>query len=187
MGDPEFILLGDALWTDFINTAATPPGPRDLLPDPPSLLHWTKAVKLSSPAGAADFPTGLDLRHRLLLLAEALGARRPPPASVIETLNGFLSGLAGREQLVRIAGRWQVRFCPDRPAGAFEAIALSAAETLAAPVASVRRCAARGCGLFLVDLTPNQSRLWCGRECCRPGPLERRRGPRLSPVNVGET
>lgn len=182
MGDPEFIILGDALWIDLANTAATPPGARDLLPDLPAFLRWTKATKLTPPGGAVDFETARDLRTRLLALAEAFEAHRGPPPSVIEAINGFLTGLSGREQLVRVAGSWRLRFAPDRTATAFEAIARSVAETLAEPLAGIRRCAAPECGLLLLDLTPTQSRRWCGRASCRPGRVERRRGPRLTPV-----
>ncbi|HXG45250.1 MAG TPA: CGNR zinc finger domain-containing protein [Gemmatimonadales bacterium] len=181
MADPEFLLLGDALWLDFVNTAALPG--RDLLPDAAALLRWTKAVKVAPVAGPADFETALDLRTRLAALAAALEAGRSAPPSAIEAINGFLAGREGREQLVRIGGRWRIRFAPHRAATAFEAIAGSAARTLAHPVAVVRRCAAPDCGLFFVDESPTQSRRWCSRRCGQRGRVERRRvSPRLTPL-----
>ncbi len=183
MGDPEFLLLGDPLWLDFVNTGATPPGERDVLPDPGALLRWTKAVKVAPLAGPADFEAALDLRRRLAALAAALEAGRSAPPSAIEAINGCLAGLEGREQLVRIGGTWRVRFAPHRASTAFEALARSAAETLADRVAVVRRCAAPGCGLFFVDDSPTQSRRWCSRRCGQRGRVERRRvSPRLTPL-----
>jgi predicted RNA-binding Zn ribbon-like protein len=181
MADPEFLLVGDALWLDFVNTAL--PGGRDLLPDPAALLRWTKAVKVAPVTGPADYETALDFRNRLAALATALEANRSVPPSAIEAINGFLAGLEGRQQLVRIGGHWRIRFAPHRASTAFEAIAGSAARTLAHPVAVVRRCAAPDCGLFFVDESPTQSRRWCSRRCSERGRVERRRvSPRLTPL-----
>jgi len=187
MADPEFLLLGDALWLEFINTAATPPGARDTLPDAAAFLHWTKAVRLEAPEGARGFDEMRRFREQLLGLAEALQARRGPPPSVIEAINGRLARLEGREHLVRVAGAWRLRFAPGRPPSALEAVAQSAAQTLANPLACVRRCANPECGLFLVDDSPSQSRRWCSRSRCgHRGRIERRRGTRPTPLLADE-
>ncbi|HXI19542.1 MAG TPA: ABATE domain-containing protein, partial [Gemmatimonadales bacterium] len=65
MPDPEFLLLGDALWLEFVNTARTPPGPRDALADPAAYLRWTKAVRIEPPEVAAAFDEARRLRRQL--------------------------------------------------------------------------------------------------------------------------
>lgn len=183
MPDPEFLLLGDALWLEFINTAKSPPNGRDTLPDPAAWLRWTKAVRVEAPVSAAAFREAMEVRGRLVSMAIALEAGRSPPPSAIATVNGRLRGLDGREQLVRIAGTWQVRFVPGRSPTALEAVARSVGETLSNPVVVIRRCANPACGLFFADGSPHLSRRWCGRTGCgQRGNVERRRTSRPAPL-----
>ncbi len=183
MADPEFLLLGDALWLDFVNTAASPPGPVDTLTDAAAWLRWTKAVRVEAESSQKAFGQALEFRVRLVALARALDQGRGPAPSVIEAVNTRLKGLEGREQLVRIAGSWRVRFAPSRPPSALEAIAQSAAQTLANPLLLTRQCANPDCGLFFADETVNQSRRWCSRSRCgQQGRIERRRGNRITPI-----
>jgi predicted RNA-binding Zn ribbon-like protein len=186
VADPDFLLLGDALWLDFVNTAATSAGVSDTLPDPGAWLRWTKAVRVESPASAHGFEDALRFRTRLLALARSLDQRQSPPPSMIETINVRLAALEGRQQLVRVSGSWRMRFAPGRPPTALEAIAGSVAETLSNPLAAVRQCTNPECGLFFVDESPNQSRRWCSRSRCGlTGGVERRRRSRPTPL-VGE-
>jgi len=178
MPDPEFTLLGDALWLDFVNTArgrsAAPP---DQLPDPAAYHRWTKAEKLLSDVDAVPFPVVLAFRRELTLLAEALGAGRQPPASAIAAINARLSGQPGHEQLIRTAGAWELPFAPARPALALDAVARSAALTLADRARTVRRCAGDPCSLLFLDASTTQSRRWCSSAACGGrGRIERRRG-----------
>ena len=54
MPDPEFILLGDAVWLDFVNTArGRSPNPPDRLTGPPAWHAWLDALQL--PPGTASF------------------------------------------------------------------------------------------------------------------------------------
>jgi predicted RNA-binding Zn ribbon-like protein len=180
MPDPEFLLLGDALWLEFVNTAR--PG-TETLPDAASFLRWTKAVQLDTSRNAESFPQVRKFRDQLVALAEALEGRRLPPASIMEGINSRIAGIEGREQLVRIGGAWRMRFAPGRSPNALEAIAHSAAVTLASPHASIRLCANRDCGLYLVDDSVSQSRRWCSRARCGHGTrIERRRNSRLTPM-----
>jgi predicted RNA-binding Zn ribbon-like protein len=186
MSDPEFLLLGDALWLEFVNTAHTPPGQRDALPDASAYLRWTKAVRVEPPVDRAGFAEARTFRGRLLLLARALQEGRSPPPSAVEAINSRLGALDGREQLVRIGGSWRLRFQPVRAPAALQAVAQSAAQTLANPVAMIRLCANPECGLFFADDTPQQSRRWCTRSRCGDrGRIERRRGPRAPVVTEG--
>jgi predicted RNA-binding Zn ribbon-like protein len=187
MPDPEFLLLGDALWLEFVNTMAAPFGMADTLSDSGAYLRWTKAVRVESPADAAAFAEAIRFRAQLMDLARAMDGGRSPPPSAIEAVNTRLVRLEGRQQLVRIGGAWRLRFVPNRPPAAHEAIALSAAQTLASPVERVRRCANPDCGLFFVDESSGQGRRWCSRSRCgQRGRIERRRTARPAPLVAEE-
>jgi predicted RNA-binding Zn ribbon-like protein len=182
MSDAEFLLLGDALWLEFVNTMAGPDR-ADRLPDTVSYLRWTKALRLEPPEKAAAFDDALQFRGQLGRLALALESHRNPPGAALDAINERLAGWPGREHLVRVGGHWQIRFAPGRPPSALEAIARSAAETLANPLTAIRSCANPGCGLFLLDDTAHQSRRWCSpARCGKLGRTERRRRSRLTPI-----
>jgi predicted RNA-binding Zn ribbon-like protein len=184
MPDAEFLLLGDALWLEFINTARLP---QDTLPDAAAFLRWSKAVQVDNVRGAEAFSQVRKFRDQLLVLAEALHGQRHPPPSIIESINARLAGVEGRERLVRVGGSWRIRFAPGRSPNALEAIAQSVASTLATPLAFIRLCANPGCNLFLLDESSNQSRRWCSRSRCGQGTrVERRRNTRLTPVVADE-
>jgi predicted RNA-binding Zn ribbon-like protein len=178
MAESEFTLLGDALWLDFINTArGRVPTPPDLLPDDAALLRWSAAQSIDLNGGQPLLPLVLQLRERLTALAEALHAGLQPPAASIAAINEQLAQGGGCHQLTRISGGWQVRFTPERRPAILQAIAQSAAASLADSIRLVRRCAGEDCSLFFVDDSPNQSRLWCSIAVCgRQLKVERRRG-----------
>ena len=183
MPDPEFLLLGDALWLEFVNTVAPSTRGADALPDAGAYLRWTKAVRVESPADAAGFQEAMRFRAQLLNLAQAMDAGRNPPPSAIEAVNIRLVRLEGRQQLVRIGGAWRLRFAPNRAPSALEAVALSAAQTLASPLERVRCCANPECGLFFMDESSCQGRRWCSRSRCgQRGRIERRRVARPAPL-----
>jgi len=182
-GDPEFTLLGDAVWLDFVNTAPASPGARDLLPNLAAYHRWTKAGKLVSDAEQVTLDEVRRLRRHLVALAEALHEERQPRASNIEAINQILGRLPGHHQLTRVKGAWSTRFHFDRQPLALEAIARSAASTLSEPLTRVRQCAAEGCGLFFADRSPSHSRRFCSALTCgKRLRIERRRGDRLSPT-----
>ncbi len=182
MADAEFLLLGDALWLDFVNSEAGPGRP-DQLSDSPAFLRWTKALRLENPAGASAFDDAKRFRQQLTSMAKALAAKRVPPASVVEAVNARLSSLEGREHLIRVGGAWKIRFAPSRQPSALEAIARSVAETLANPLAVIRTCANVECGLYLMDDSSNQSRRFCSpSRCGLKGRAERRRRTRPTPL-----
>ncbi len=184
MSDAEFLLLGDALWLEFVNTAGAG---RDTLPNPGAYHRWTKAVRLGSAGDREAFAAAVRLRTRLMALADALTEKRAPPPSSIEAINRLLVALEGREQLVRIGGRWRLTFGTARPPRALEAVAQSAAQTLANPLAVVRCCAGPECGLYFADDSAGQSRRWCSRaRCGQRGRIERRRSNRITPIIADE-
>jgi len=165
VSDPEFILLGDAVWIDFINTARgrevnTPDG----LGDAAAYHRWTKAEKLASDADDLPFEQVLAFRARLLTVAGALSEDRQPPAPAVHDINRILSRTAGHQQLTRVGGSWQLGFAPLRTATALEAIAGSAALTLSDPAVRVHSCQAEPCSLYFVDRSLGHGRTWCSAE-----------------------
>jgi predicted RNA-binding Zn ribbon-like protein len=175
----EFILLGDALWLDFVNSArGRIPASPDRLSDPDAWARWSSLQQLDGAGDSVPFPQILEFRARLTELAEALHDDRAAPAGVIAVLNKHLGRTGGRQQLTRVSGAWRLRFAPLRPPAPLEAIARSAAATLADGKA-VRRCAGESCSLLFTDDAVNGSRRWCDpAECGRDARIERRRGLR---------
>jgi predicted RNA-binding Zn ribbon-like protein len=176
--EPEFTLLGDALWLDFVNTArGRGPTPPDLLVDEAAVLRWSAAQSIDLNGGPPALPLVLQLRERLTALAEALHAGLQPPTASIAAINEHLAQGGGCHQLTRISGGWQLRFAPQRRPPVLQAIAQSAAASLADSLRFVRRCAGEGCSFFFSDDSPTQSRRWCSIAICgREMKVERRRG-----------
>lgn len=165
------------MWLDFVNSSrgrsAAPP---DLLPDPESFRRWARVQQLD-PEDAPPFDLIHAFREHLTAVAEALHAGTQPPGGAIAAINAQLARSAGSHQLTRINGSWRLRFAPARTLRALEAIARSAAATLADPATVVRRCAGEACSLFFADASPTHSRRWCDPDLCGAGArVERRRG-----------
>lgn len=171
-------MLGDALWLDFVNTArGRSQSPPDLLPDSAAVIRWARMQDLYLEGEPPSLADTLRLRDRLTALAEALDSGLQPPAGSIAAINQLLARESGCHQLVRTGGEWQLRFAPVRRPPILQAIAQSAAATLAGPTSVVRRCGGSTCTLFFTDPSPNQSRRWCSMsECGREVRIERRRG-----------
>lgn len=178
MDHPEFILLGDAVWLDFVNSAlGRAPDPPDLLPDAAAFARWAVTQRLLQIDGGPPFQAVRELRARLTALAEALHADLQPPAGSIAAINELLAGCTGSHRLVRVSGEWRLHFAPTRPLSPLEVIGRSAAATLADHSVVVRRCAGEGCSLFFIDSSPTRSRRWCNPAACGASlRVERRRG-----------
>jgi predicted RNA-binding Zn ribbon-like protein len=176
MGHPEFTLLGDAVWLDFVNSGrGRIPDPPDLLPDAAAYQRWAHAQHLDP--DASPYGVVRQFREQLTSLAEALHAGLQPPAAVIAAVNEQLARSTGTNRLTRVGGEWRMHFAPSRPLAALEAIARSAAATLTDSTVMVRRCAGETCSLFFTDDSPSQSRRWCSPALCGVnGRVERRRG-----------
>lgn len=173
--DEAFVLLGDALWLDLLNTArGRDPAPADRLATEAQWMAWCQAVRL--PGVRADYPAALALRAHLTDVATSLARGTPPPSSGIRALNAELARIVGTEQLVRVAGQWQLPFMPSAPPGCLASIARSAAESLSLSHSQVRVCAGPTCSLFLLDRSPQLTRRWCSTTHCGRGMrVERRR------------
>ncbi len=180
MPHQEFILLGDAIWLDFVNTTRAPTtSPPDRLTDASAYQRWTRAEKLRADADSVPFHEVLEFRSRLTALAEALSHGRRAPASSIEAINRVLLQTAGREQLTRVRGVWRMVFAGADAPTAIDAIARSVATSLSEPGIAIRRCIGPTCSLFFADSSPNHSRRWCSSLTCgHKVRVERRRTSR---------
>lgn len=177
MANPEFTLLGDAVWLDFVNSAmGRTPNPPDLLPDAPAFTRWAHVQRLLQLDHGPPYQIVREFRARLTALAEALHAGLQPPAGPVAAINQLLAGCTGSDRLVRVSGEWRLQFAPSRPLLPLEAIARSAAVTLADRSIVVRRCAGETCSLFFSDASPTRSRRWCCPVACGANlRVERRR------------
>jgi predicted RNA-binding Zn ribbon-like protein len=177
MAHSEFTLLGDAVWLDFVNSSrGRVLSPPDLLPDAEAYSRWSRAQNLE-PEESADFPLVRVFREHLTGIAEALHAGLQPRGGAVAVVNSHLARCPGSHQLTRVGGGWRLRFAPGRPLRALEAIARSAATTLADSATSVRPCAGETCSLFFAHDKAGRGRLWCDPAVCGQGArIERRRG-----------
>jgi predicted RNA-binding Zn ribbon-like protein len=177
MDDPEFTLLGDAVWLDFVNSAlGRTPDPPDLLPDADAFVRWAITLRLLQADRGPPYAAVRELRDHLTALAEAMSVDGQPPAGAIASINQLQAGCTGSHRLVRASGQWHLQFAPSRPRSPLEVIARSAAETLADRSVVVRRCAGEGCSLFFLDSSPTRSRRWCSPAACGASHrVERRR------------
>jgi predicted RNA-binding Zn ribbon-like protein len=177
MAHPEFTLLGDAVWLDFVNSArGRTLSPPDLIPDAAAFTRWAHAQRLIQLGGEASHAAVFRFRQHLTALAEALDSGLQPPAGAIAAINAMLEGTPGSNRLTRVSGEWRLQFAPARALAPLEAIARSAAATLADAAVTVRRCAGETCSLFFTDSSPHRSRLWCAPICGANQRVERRRG-----------
>jgi predicted RNA-binding Zn ribbon-like protein len=178
MSHPEFTLLGDAVWLDFVNSAmGRLPSPPDLLPDAAAFTRWLHVQRLMQLDGGPPYDAVRELRRQLTELAVALSAGLQPPGGAIAAINHLLAAGTGSHRLIRVGGEWRLQFAPVRALAPLEAIARSAAATLADRSVTVRRCAGETCSLFFADSSPSRSRRWCSPVACGAHlRVERRRG-----------
>jgi len=174
--EERFILLGDAVWLDFVNTArGREPSPPDRLPGAPAWDAWLDALQL--PRTTVPFDDVRVLRTHLTDLANALATNQPFPSASVRAINDLLASVRGGQQLVRVAGQWQLTFAPGEPPDVLSTLARMAAETLVLPNPTIRICDGPTCSLFLLDRSPTLYRRWCSPEHCGRGMrVERRRG-----------
>ena len=171
MAESEFILLGDAVWLDFVNTA------RGRVPAPPDLLPDSAAIAALGPGPESR----LGERHRPVTGGGAgvspsawpSWPRRctpdlqPPPAS-IAAINQQLA----RRRRVPAADPGERRvaapICPGPAAqspGSHRPVRRGRPGGSAALHPALRR---ESCSLFFTDDSPNQSRRWCHAARVRP-------------------
>jgi predicted RNA-binding Zn ribbon-like protein len=178
MAHPEFTLLGDAVWLDFVNSArGRTPTPPDLLSDAAAFTRWAHAQRLMQLNGGGSYAVVREFRDQLTALAVALDAGLQLPGGAIAAINRVLAGSTGSHRLTRVSGEWRVQFAPTKALAPLEAIARSRAPTLADRATGVRCCAGETSSHFFTDSSPTRSRRWCAAEASGVNQrVERRRG-----------
>lgn len=168
----RFLLLGEPLALDLVNTRVRRNGANvDLLDTPSALSAWLRAererVAWMGAADGADLEAVLTLRDAIDRLLRARRARTQPPRISLNRVNQALSSKVARGRLCWSAtGPFlkppSARARRDALLGMLAADALT---LLAGPEAGrVRECAHADCILQFV--TRNRRRIWCSGASC---------------------
>ena len=179
----DFLLVGNLLWLDFVNTEPVRDGERvDLLPGFGALVGWLQAAAGLPPdearqaarwegrvEGQSVLREALALRAALREGAERLAEGKPVRERTVSAINRVLASRPGYPELIREGKRWVTRERPlsTSPHHLLVPIAESAAWLLEHGDPSlVRRCEGSSCVLLFYDTTRNGSRRWCSMEGC---------------------
>ncbi|HET9594421.1 MAG TPA: ABATE domain-containing protein [Anaeromyxobacteraceae bacterium] len=177
-----FWFVGNDLAVDFANTiAGTDRRPEALhgWPDVARFLAASGVVgeaearrlqcELAENGGEAEaHAVALALRDLVRDLVVALAAGKGPKPAVVRRLNAELAAVAAYPQLLRDDGGWKLH---DERAGpswrvSLNPIARAAAELVAQPRGSIRKCADAACILYFRDTSQAQARRWCSMSMC---------------------
>jgi len=181
-----FVLIGERLWLDFVNTDDVRRGARlDLLRDFEALVRFLEAVTLldveraqgmrrralQQPAGAAAaLVDARRVRAALRALAERGANSERIRGDALAEINRVLGRSAGTRRVEsRADGSFARAFVPvgDAFAGLIIPIVESAADALiAGELARVRRCGDPRCSRVFYDATRNGRRRWCDMATC---------------------
>lgn len=181
-----FILIGERLWLDFLNTDDVRRGSRiDLLRDFEALVRFLEAVAIldpersqgmrrraqQQPAGAAAaLVDARRVRAALRALAERGANSEKIRGDALAEINRVLGRSAGTRRVEsRADGSFARAFVPvgDAFAGLIIPIVESAADALiAGELPRVRRCGDPRCSRVFFDATRNGRRRWCDMATC---------------------
>jgi len=182
--EERFVFLGKQPSLDFVNTKVMQHGrPVELLEDFGGLVAWLVRSELLPRADAEKalelwnerregrrlYEEALELRSRLLEMAEALAHGRPVPGPSIEAINAAMRHPVGPLEVRRTRDGFELRRRVElsEPAQLLGPIAQSAAELVCGPERKlVRRCENPACVLYFLDTSRNRSRRWCSMEGC---------------------
>jgi predicted RNA-binding Zn ribbon-like protein len=151
------------------------------LPDAESLLLWSLAVGVVTPAEAevlaargagaldAEAARARDLREAAFAAVLAHVEDRPPPAAATGVVHrAYAAAVTAARPSGTLPLTWDVALSGEQPERAVgHRLALAAAGLLASDeLALVGRCANEPCGWLFVDLTRSHTRRWCSSEGC---------------------
>lgn len=177
--------VGGALAVDFVNTIdwRLRPKTEERLLSFDDLLAWAagtgaldrkQARRLSARAKAEPaaaervLQRACRMREALfrLLLAEA--RRKSAARADLDLVNRWLAGSAPRDRLERVGSHLSWRQSdPATLESVLDPVLWSAGDLLAVErAASLKLCAAPGCGWLFLDASRKASRLWCSMESC---------------------
>lgn len=168
---PEFLLLGEPLALDLVNTRAHRDGAEvDLLTRTGDLSAWLRAergrIAWSGAATAADLARVRALRDAIDPLVRARNPHTPPPARAVRALNRALAMAPPRARLVwtRAGPRQSSLARGAQCAALLRRIALDALELVTGPDAGrLRQCAHPDC--ILTFVAHDARRRWCSDVC----------------------
>jgi predicted RNA-binding Zn ribbon-like protein len=182
--DNRFILIGNQLCLDFVNTQIVRDGqPVDLLGGIDDFVSWLVEVKVldaakeqmvrkqwgSGKEAEKTYKSALELRAILRRMVEQLAQGRPAPQSAIAVINQLLAQPAGYAELRRVKGGYEKHFhlSLNKPVDLLIPIAESASDLLCyGDLSLIKKCENSACILFFYDTTKNHSRRWCSMEAC---------------------
>lgn len=172
----EFILVGNSLAVDFVNTQRIEDGAtKELLTSGGDIFRWARAAGLAISKAmiraAFSEPLSQDalrLRAAIRRLFEALLDGEEPPAGDIAVLNEFLLRPKGGAGLVYQGGKFvSVRAPIMTVTDILDRVADDACAILTSEDASrLRRCASDRCILLFVDRSRTGGRRWCSMAIC---------------------
>lgn len=171
-GKPQFLLLGEPLALDLVNTRVCRDGGiTDLLDTPAALAAWLRAERgrlaWKGKVVAADLHAVRTLRAALDPLLLALRQQRMPPAAALTEFNRALARRNPAQQLRWTAGGPHASAPPAQAQRAtlLHTLAADALRLLTGPqAAKVRECAHPDCRLQFVAHHPR--RRWCSGALC---------------------
>jgi predicted RNA-binding Zn ribbon-like protein len=183
MAAPDFPLVGNLLWLDFVNTEPARGGARvDLLSGLGDLAAWLQAVgglpgdhalRALRGRGRTDGRSVLREAHALRAAlragAERMAEGEPPSEEMVRAVNRVLAWRPAVRELVREGRAWVSRVRPvsTSPRQLLVPVAESAAWLLEHGDPSlVRRCEGPTCVLHFYDTSRNRSRRWCSMDGC---------------------
>ena len=179
-----FIKIGGEISVDFANTVSpegAEAGPVRSWRDLVDFLELRNGVgraegtalramgERDARACAAAFEQALELRATVRAVLEALAARRPLQAGLVDAVNRALALGVGSPRLVRQGRGWRLDFAPvlGEPLRALAPIARSIADLIAhGRGAWIRKCANPRCVLYFRDTSRAGSRRWCSMAVC---------------------
>lgn len=177
-----FLLVGNQLWLDFINTEIVAEGHRSsLIRDADDLKAWlweAGATDASVIETVTDSWNALEketflrqalaLRTELRAMAERITAGQAVSDQTIVTINFWLERRRGTPVLRRAEDGYTLTMRYEASAdGLLAPIAASAAELLAqGDLQLVRKCENPQCILYFYDTSKNHARRWCRMEAC---------------------
>jgi len=176
-GSPApFLLLGEPLAIDLVNTLVPAAYGGDLVATPSRVTAWMQAEEGRLPAGAIQGEALTveelrRLREALRVVFQSVLAATPPPSFAVARLNAASRVAAAYPHLEwRPDGHPSVRLryarTATRPATALlGTIARSAIDLLTSPdIRGLRRCEGPGCSLLFV--ARSRQRRWCSPFLC---------------------
>ncbi|HET9594313.1 MAG TPA: CGNR zinc finger domain-containing protein [Anaeromyxobacteraceae bacterium] len=125
--------------------------------------------ELAENGGEAEaHAVALALRDLVRDIVVALAAGEGPKPATVRRLNAELAAVAAYPQLLRDDGGWKLH---DERAGpswrvSLNSIARAAADLVARPRGSIRKCADPACILYFRDTSQAQARRWCSMSMC---------------------